>query len=448
MKSLQRQLSISLFIGLVALFGLFWGVVSYSVHHLAEGYIEMRLNHDTENLKKALVVDDRGRVQVDMQEVDPIFLRPESGHYFVVKRPNGEPIRSPSLQQDPFYIKSLGAQDLLVYETHGPLSDYVMVRVSGWSLNNQPLELALAEDHSQIEQAVHQLDWVFALLSLLGLAAIGLWQQAILRRGFAGLQPIRLALENEPHRGVPQDIAVPAEIQPLVHTLNQTLRQLHDRLARSRQRTGNMAHSLKTPLNLLYQQIESAELTPQTHASLQAQAQRINQLIDRELKKARLAGGELHAQTFDFQQDLQDLIDGLSKLYRDKQVDYQLSVTLDGRVLMDKEDGFELLGNLIDNASKWCRSIVKVSLFARGDDWVLQVEDDGVGVDESLLAQLKQRGKRLDETQPGYGLGLSIVDEIVQVYQGRWQMAQSESLGGLKVEVVWPKSIRGDYDRG
>lgn len=441
MKSLQSQLSLSLSLGLIVLFGLFWGVMSYSVHHLAEEYIVMRLNHDTENLKKALYVDEQQRIQVDLDEVDPIFLRPESGHYFVVKRPNGEPIRSPSLQAHPFYVKSLGSESLKVYETHGSISDYVMVRVSSWSIDDQSIELALAEDHAQIEQMVHLLDWVFGFLSLIGLAAIWFWQQTILKRGFSGLQPMRQALETAPHLGVPKDIQVPSEIEPLVSSLNQTLAQLHERLARSRQRTGNLAHSLKTPLNLIYQQLESSDLPAELRQSLSEQAQRINQLIDRELKKARLAGGELHAQTFDFQQDLQDLLEGFQKLYREKDLSYDLQLNLKTPVLIDREDGFELLGNLIDNASKWCRQQVGIKIASQQDGLVIVVEDDGEGVEQDDLERLKQRGKRLDETQPGYGLGLSIVEEIVQVYQGQWQLETSD-LGGLKVSIQLPSLIK------
>lgn len=441
MKSLQSQLSLSLSLGLIVLFGLFWGVMSYSVHHLAEEYIVVRLNHDTDNFKKALYVDEQQRIQVDLDEVDPIFLRPESGHYFVVKRPNGEPIRSPSLQDHPFYVKSLGSESLKVYETHGSISDHVMVRVSSWSFENQPIELALAEDHAQIEQAVHLLDWVFGLLSLAGLAAIWFWQQTILKRSFSGLQPMRQALETAPHLGVPKDIQVPLEIEPLVSSLNQTLAQLHERLARSRQRTGNLAHSLKTPLNLIYQQLESSALPAELRQSLSEQAQRINQLIDRELKKARLAGGELHAQTFDFQQDLQDLLEGFQKLYREKDLSYDLQLNLQTPVLIDREDGFELLGNLIDNASKWCRQQVNIKIASQQDGLVIVVEDDGEGVEQDDLERLKQRGKRLDETQPGYGLGLSIVEEIVQVYQGQWQLEPSD-LGGLKVSIQLPSLIK------
>ncbi|WP_029935073.1 sensor histidine kinase [Thiomicrospira pelophila] len=441
MKSLQSQLSISLSFGLIALFGLFWGVMSYSVHHLAEEYIVMRLNHDTENLKKALYQDEQQRIQINLEEVDPIFLHPESGHYFVVKRPSGEPIRSPSLQDHPFYVKSLGSESLKVYETQGSMSDHVMVRVSSWSINDQPIELALAEDHAQIEDMVHLLDWVFALLSLAGLAAIWFWQQTILKRGFSGLQPMRQALETAPHLGVPKDIQVPSEIEPLVNSLNKTLAQLHERLARSRQRTGNLAHSLKTPLNLIYQQLESSRLPAELRQSMSEQAQRINQLIDRELKKARLAGGELHAQTFDFQQDLQDLIEGFQKLYREKDIHYNVQINLQVPFLIDREDGFELLGNLIDNASKWCCQHVSIHITSQQNGLVVMIEDDGKGVEHEGLQRLKQRGQRLDETQPGYGLGLSIVEEIVQIYQGQWQIEPSY-LGGLKVKVQLPQLIK------
>lgn len=437
MKSLQHQLSLSLSLALVLLFVVFWLLSSWSVHRLAEDYVVMRLQHDTDNLKKALYLDEQGRVQYDLNEIDPIFLRAESGHYFVVKRPHGEPLRSPSLADASLYIKSLDERAQRVYETRGPMSDYVTVHISRWSINNQSLELALAEDHAQIEQAVHRLDALFALLSLLGLAAIWFWQQRILKRAFAGLQPIRQALENAPHLGVPQEIAIPAEIAPLVDSLNHTLSQLHQRLARSRQRSGNLAHSLKTPLNLIYQQLDSPELAPRLRDDLRRQAQRLDQLIDHELKRSRLAGGDLHIQTFDIQRDLDDLIQGLRILYRGKNIRYEVDNALSADWPIDREDGFELLGNLLDNASKWCWHRVSLQVSVSEGRILIQIEDDGEGVAPSRLSLLKQRGLRLDESQAGHGLGLSIVDEIVHVYGARWQLEPSP-LGGLRVSVFWP----------
>jgi signal transduction histidine kinase len=437
MTSLQHQLRLSLSLALALLFAVFWLVSSWSIHHLAEAYVVMRLQHDTDNLKKALYIDAQGRVQYNLDDIDPIFLRAESGHYFVVKRPQGEPLRSPSLADASLYIKSLDGRAQAVYETRGPLSDYVTVYISRWSINNQAVELALAEDHAQIEQAVHRLDALFALLSLMGLAAIWLWLQIILKRAFAGLQPIRQALETAPHQGVPKDIAVPAEIAPLVESLNHTLNQLHQRLARSRQRSGNLAHSLKTPLNLIYQQLDSPDMAASVRDDLRRHAQRLDRLIDHELKQSRLAGGNLHIQTFDIQQDLDDLIQGLGILYQAKKIRYAVDNQLSVGWAIDREDGFELLGNVLDNASKWCRETVLLRLWLSEGEIRIRIEDDGDGVAPSRLSQLKQRGLRLDESQVGHGLGLSIVDEIVHVYNARWQL-EASPLGGLRVDLFWP----------
>lgn len=435
--SLRRQLSAGLSLGLIVLFLSFWGVTTYSLHHLTEDYLVKRLTHDAEAIPAALQRDQQGSLALNLTQLEPIFLRQLSGHYFMLRSANQQ-LLSPSLNNFAFEFRTTD-QAVQIYETAGPAHGDILVRLTRIEFEGQTLQLAVAEDHTPIERAIWWLDGIMALLSLVGLIGIWLWQQTILRRSFASLTPIRQALLDAPHQGIPADLVVPQEVAPLVQTLNQTLAQLHNRLARSRQRTGNLAHSLKTPLNLIYQQLESGEISADLRHKLSEQAQRINQLIERELKKARLAGGDLHAQTLTLPDDISALLQGFSKLYRDKNIAYQTQLPAPGLVLtMDKEDGYELLGNLLDNASKWCRHQVTLSLTVQQRDLLIEIDDDGEGVDIATLDLLKQRGQRLDESQPGYGLGLSIVDEIVQIYQGEWMMQPSSILGGLQVRIHLP----------
>ena len=108
-------------------------------------------------------------------------------------------------------------------------------------------------------------------------------------------------------------------------------------------------------------------------------------------------------------------------------------------VRMEREDLLELLGNLLDNAAKWARTKVRVTLTDRmGTRLVVVIEDDGPGADVERLNHTHRRGQRLDEDTPGHGLGLAIAREIVAAYEGEMRFARGEDLGGLRVEIALP----------
>jgi len=103
---------------------------------------------------------------------------------------------------------------------------------------------------------------------------------------------------------------------------------------------------------------------------------------------------------------------------------------------MEQQDGMELLGNLLDNAWKWARSTVLLTL-EQGAQWRVLVEDDGPGIDAAGLQVLAQRGLRQDENIPGHGIGLSIVKSLVAELGGTLQFRISPSLGGLQVGITF-----------
>ena len=107
----------------------------------------------------------------------------------------------------------------------------------------------------------------------------------------------------------------------------------------------------------------------------------------------------------------------------------------------EREDLEEIVGNLLENAMKWAKSRVAVSaqeLPSAGGEaqrrFSVIIEDDGPGIPEDKAREALKRGRRLDETKPGQGLGLAIVAELVNEYGGRLSLERSE-LGGLKAIV-------------
>lgn len=107
-----------------------------------------------------------------------------------------------------------------------------------------------------------------------------------------------------------------------------------------------------------------------------------------------------------------------------------MDIEPDFKLAIEQEDAYELLGNLLDNACKWCQSKIHIRL----DSEQLVIADDGLPLSAEARQKLGQRGYRLDESQPGHGLGLSIVKRLIETYGWDWQLEVSE-MGGLKVIV-------------
>ena len=236
---------------------------------------------------------------------------------------------------------------------------------------------------------------------------------------------------------------VPAEILPLVQEFNRLLKLLAQRLERSRNALGNLAHALKGPLNLLIQYFDIKDSVDYDRHRKQAatQAVRIRQLMDRELKRARLAGKGIPSQRFQPQAELPDLVEVLKQVHQSRSLQIQYQVDEDVPSFGDREDMLELLGNLLDNASKWAASKVACRILSNEQIQIL-IEDDGMGLSDQELERLTQRGARLDETVEGHGLGLAIARDIVKLYGGSMQFGRSPQLGGLQVKVVLPQFER------
>ena len=96
-----------------------------------------------------------------------------------------------------------------------------------------------------------------------------------------------------------------------------------------------------------------------------------------------------------------------------------------------------MVGNLLDNACKWAKSDVSLTVTAAKGNTVITVDDDGPGLNKKARFAAVKRGRRLDETKPGSGLGLSIVAELAHLYRGRLSLEQSEK-GGLRARLDLP----------
>jgi two-component system sensor histidine kinase PhoQ len=163
----------------------------------------------------------------------------------------------------------------------------------------------------------------------------------------------------------------------------------------------------------------------------------MNEIVRYQLRKPAMQAADGFGMTaVAVGKELRRLVDGLSKVYKDKNPDIILDVA-DGAVFRgDRGDFLELAGNLLDNGCKWCRSRVELRLRPLdGTRLELKVEDDGPGMPEELAGMLLERGMRLDESMPGQGIGLAVVRDIAASYGGDVRIGKSR-LGGAEVTVT------------
>jgi signal transduction histidine kinase len=320
----------------------------------------------------------------------------------------------------------------------GPQGQTVLIWAGAFHVEGQPVGVAVAEDLSPIEADVGRLRLAFTLGTLAVLVVVVIVQRAIVRWSLRPLERVRedcrrLEAGEVSHLG--ED--VPVEVRPLVVEVNRLLRVLSLRLERSRQGLANLAHAVKTPLTLLGQAADSLPGTDPRGAEIRQGVQRIQEVVDRELKRARLAGRPPGGQRFCPARELPDLAAVLLQVHGMRNLDLQVSAPPDLTFGGDREDLLELFGNLLDNAAKWARGRVVLQV-GPGPGLAFTVEDDGPGVPEGEIGQLAARGVRLDEAVPGHGIGLAVSREIIEQYGGTLQFSRSQALGGLRVAVDLP----------
>ncbi|MGF1548654.1 MAG: ATP-binding protein [Thiotrichales bacterium] len=439
MRSLQRQLALGLAISLLLLFALHTWLVSAFPRALTEDYIQTRLQHDGEGLLARLRVTPDNQLVIARGPLPPIYDKPYSGHYFVIAS-GSSTLRSRSLWNEPFAVEPAAPGATRIERRIGPEQQPLLIRVIGVQFKGRPVTIAVAEETTPIEASINRMRkryFVAILGTALALLAVQIWY---VRRSLRPLDEARAELTqiaNGEREHI--DRRVPEEFQPFVNELNRLVQLLNQRLQRSRKATGNLAHALKSPLAQLAQVIndEASELGSVTRGDLSRAQSRLQTLIDAELRRARLAGGQSPGQRFDVGVGLRDLTHALGKLYADKQLHFELDVPPTRAFPADREDMLELLGNLLDNACKWAHARVRITL--RGDTALfLTIEDDGPGADSTQLAQLTHRGLRLDESTPGHGLGLAIVDDIVAQFGGTLHFDRSPDLGGMACHLHLP----------
>lgn len=271
-----------------------------------------------------------------------------------------------------------------------------------------------------------------ALLVLLGLLWFGLtWGFRSLR----GLSDELDGVESGTRQRLSDDH--PRELLRLTNSLNRLLDSERRQRERYRDSLEDLAHSLKTPLSVLQGIGETLAVQPEIREQaqlMQAQIERMSQQVGYQLQRASLRRSGLVRHRERVWPLLDGLCRSLDKVYRDKRVEAMLEVPEHSQISMERGALMELLGNLLENAYRLCLHRVRVSLQPLPDGCLLTIEDDGPGVPHDQRSRVLQRGERLDAQNPGQGIGLAVVEDIVESYEGELSLEDSE-LGGACFRV-------------
>lgn len=446
MHSLSRRLLISVSVPLALFFGVMMYVLDNGFRALSERTLQELLDSQMVALIAAAEPQPSGGYAPPLRDIDPRLARPRSGLFAQIRSAKHQ-WRSPSTAATAIDFGPLLKPGDRSFSYTEIGQDRVAIESRGLQFEDEPqgtksLTFSVAASLSPYEKQLFRFRTRLLgsftglmLLLLLTLAALLRWVLAPVRR-----------LEREIHeveegRSEVLGEGYPRELSGVARNLNALLVGERKRVARYRDTLGNLAHSLKTPLAVM-QSTLSGE-SPASASHFGAEIDRMRDIIAHQLKRAAASGGALLGQApVDVTQLAVDLRSALLKVYASKDLSIELAIERESQFVGDRGDFTELLGNLVDNACKWCRSRVRVTVSIDPNAEArfrlsLIVEDDGPGISEEDRARVLERGVRTDESVPGQGLGLAMVHDTVDLYGGTLAI-DSSPLGGARFTLRLP----------
>lgn len=442
-------------LGLVALVTA-GGVLTWFFQHSAVGRVDASLNERFDDLYAGTTVEpdpQNGPQIIAPALTDQAALRVYSGHYWEIAEPDGKgglhvlvPSRSlfdGEIKPPPDGVARLKPGMRIYYDSVGPNKERVRVAARAVILPNypRPVVFLTAEDRSSLDHDSRRFGEI--VLIALALVGSGLIAGVILQVRVA-LRPLfRLQREvADVRKGKADRVGAdyPVELTPLAGELNALLDHNQEVVERQRTHVGNLAHALKTPLSVMQTEAEQRPGDPLAEV-VARQALTMRQQVDHHLRRARAAArAQGSGERTEVAPALDELSRTLERIFGERGVSIDWEADEDLVFRGERQDLLELIGNVMENACKWSRRRVRAEAQPDGPGFLkVTVEDDGPGLPEDQREAVLRRGARLDESAPGSGLGLSIVEELAKAYGGSVSLGRS-AWGGLKVDLRLPQA--------
>lgn len=423
-------------------------IAGFGLVYLFELHVERRIERELAVDLNLLVAATRfvgDRLEVNPNLSDPRFSVPLSGYYWQVEDPATRTLlRSRSLWDEALSLPDALATDgtLHLHELPGPNGALLIaVERTITDPDGRSFRAVVTEDHLALTASVSEY-LVQLVPSLALLAAILLAANFVqITVGLAPLDSVRAAIARVlAGRTTRLEVEAPDEVRPLSDEINRLLDAQEKALTRARARAADLAHGLKTPLQVLAADVRTLRERGETQLAndVDSSVAAIRTHVERELARARVATGVVGARTARVAEVLARVIDVVQRAPFGRDLRFEAHVDEDLEAPADEGDLSEILGNLIENAARFAASRVRVEAEQSGNDFVLTATDDGPGIPAEQRVDALARGTRLDGGK-GTGLGLAIVSDIVEAYGGTLELG--DAAPGLKVTVRLPRTV-------
>jgi signal transduction histidine kinase len=431
------------------------GIVLSSLYRAAvERSFDRRLGVYLRTLVADVATPDEANDKFPQSLGEPLFELPLSGWYWQVTRLDspGPDVRSsrslwdstlPHLDDAGATASAFGAREGYV---NGPEEQRLRTLERVIELGEEGrFMVSVAGDAAEIDDETHSFDR--ALLITFSLLAVVLLLTTTFQVRF-GLAPLNRISEGLAaiRSGAAERLEgrFPVEIAPLARETNALIEANREIVSRARTHVGNLAHALKTPLSVMMNEATAHGADPLA-LKVREQTEIMRDQVTRHLERARLAARVAVIGTVtEVGPVVSALARTMEKIHHDRGIAIALAAPDAARFRGERQDLEEMIGNLVDNACKWAQSRVAVEAVSERSDATAErrvvrivVDDDGPGLTPQQREQVARRGRRLDESKPGSGLGLSIVIELASLYGGGLTLSTAP-IGGLRAELVLP----------
>ena len=456
LEALRRPSLVRSLIWMAALLGLIAlviaaGGMTYFFQHSELTRIDAALDERIDDLYAGATVEE-GEV-IAPALTDQAALRVYSGHYWEIAEPDGKgglhllvPSRSlfdVELKPPPGGMAQPKPGVRIYYNSVGPDMQPLRVAARAVTLPGypRPVVFLTADDRSSLDRDARR----FAETALIALALVGTALIAgVILQVRVALSPLfRLQKDvSDVRKGKADRVAAdyPVELTPLAGELNALLAHNQEVVERQRTHVGNLAHALKTPLSVMLTEAEQRPGDPLAEV-VARQVGAMREQVDHHLRRARAAArAQGSGERAEVAPALDELSRTLERIFGERGVVIDWDAEEDLVFRGERQDLLELIGNVLENACKWARRRVRAEAEPAGPGFLtVTVEDDGPGLAPEQREAVLRRGARLDESAPGSGLGLSIVEELAKAYSGSVTLDQS-IWGGLKVVLRLPQA--------
>lgn len=418
----------------------------YSSVRLFSSHVETHYHEElevhVEELAGLAALDSAGKPYLTRPLSDPRYAVPLSGFYWQITRPGFGTLKSPSMTRGALEYDIAHSPAILHRVADGPTGQTIVYGFIRPTNGDVPVHFVIATDERHLQQSIGA--FTRELTVWLALLAV-----ALLASGYAiitfGLRPLRTLANGirdlRAGKAGAIDGPYPDEMQEVVTDLNAYASRNTAIVERARVQAANLAHSLRTPLAVVMDEAE--RLLEAERAGNQAQVfidqiQTMQRQIDYHLARARSVGSRqaigAHACLADV---LPPLLSAMKRIYRDIEFSATFAVGTAPTIGCDPEDLNEVLSNLLDNAGKFASSAVTVQFCESAGRSVIEVQDDGPGIDADFLERAFEIGMCFTDAAKGAGLGLAISRDIARDYGGDVTLRNLPG-GGVAAKIVLP----------